>query len=41
MISIRVSMKKEASDNTTHLIRAFFVNKTSQALSQLNMQVAV
>ena len=41
MISIGVTMKKEPSDNTTHLIRAFFVNKTSQALSQLNMQVAV
>lgn len=41
MISIGVTMKKEPSDNTTHLIRAFFENKTSQALSQLNMQVAV
>lgn len=41
MISIGVTMKKEPSDNTTHLIRAFFVNKSSQALSQLNMQVAV
>ena len=41
MISIGVTMKKEPSDNTTHLIRAFFVNKTTQALSQLNMQVAV
>jgi hypothetical protein len=28
MISIGVTMKKEPSDNTTHLIRAFFVNKT-------------
>ena len=41
MISIGVTMKKEPSDNTTHLIRAFFVNKSQQQLIKLNLQVAV
>lgn len=34
-------MKRDQADYTTHLIRAFFINKTSAALSGLNLQVAV
>jgi len=34
-------MKKDQADHTTHLIRAFFTNKTGAPLSGLNLQVAV
>jgi hypothetical protein len=34
-------MKKDQADSTTHLIRAFFTNKTGATLSGLNLQVAV
>ena len=40
-ISIGFSIKRDQSDSTTYLIRACYQNKTSQVLSQLNMQVAV
>lgn len=34
-------MKRDSTDNTTHLIRSFFANKTQNHLSGINMQVAV
>jgi len=40
-ITIGVSMKKDPTDFSTHLIRAFYQNKTSNHLTALNMQVAV